>query len=766
MRTGKHDTNQQINPMKTTGSIGRYTLTAILLLLSLPLIAQRTVVRVVDDQTSEPCMYSNVLVNGLDGLFIDAGATNLQGEIVFELDKPAEITVSFVGYETHTETINPGGIKTIRLKTDFIAMDAVVVTGQYKPKPVDKSIYKIDVLDAKTLQERGVNNLAEALSNETGIRLNVDPATGTSIKMQGMGGENVKYLIDGVPVVGRVLGNIDLSQINVENIDHIEIVQGPMSVQYGTSAIAGVINIITKKNNYFKNIIRGNSYLDTKGNYNFGLYGSVIRGNHTFALSGNRNLFQGMDIDLHVDSLDADGHDRYMEFRPKLTYTADAEYAFSKNLFQLRVKSQYMNSLVKQYGNANEAMATANDADFLTTRSINSLVINGKISESLGYDIIGSYTYFGKQTHYIHADLYELTKEVTDTTSTVFNNIMTRGNFTYAPEESKISLMAGWDINYDNGSGDKIEEGAQMGDFALYLSSQYTPVEKLSLQPGIRFIYNTIYGAPVIPSFNLQWTIFKDLGFRASYARGFRAPSLKELYLDFKDSNHDVYGNKDLKAETTNSYNLSFNYAKQWERTMLKIEPGFFYNNGKDAIVLRIIPGTENSATYENLSRRRTLGGQINASFNHKTGLSLGLGASRIGETFDDEGKGEFLPMIYYNNYSINSKYSFRKLKAVLMANLKYYGETPVLAAIPEEAGGGHYHVFTDPYADLEFTVTKTLWKDRLSVIIGGKNLLDNYVRRTAGFRDYGQDNYQYEYIGALNYGRTWFVKLNLRLIK
>ena len=106
------------------------------------------------------------------------------------------------------------------------------------------------------MQERGVNNLAEALSNETSIRLTVDPSTGTSIELQGMGGENIKYLIDGVPVVGRVRGDIDLEQINMENVDHIEIVKGPMSVQYGTSAIAGVVNIITKQNSYFRNLAK------------------------------------------------------------------------------------------------------------------------------------------------------------------------------------------------------------------------------------------------------------------------------------------------------------------------------------------------------------------------------------------------------------------------------------------------------------------------------------------------------------------------------
>ena len=619
-------------------------------------------------------------------------------------------------------------------------------------------------MDAKTLQERGVNNLAEALSNETNIRLRVDPSLGTSIEMQGMGGENIKYLIDGIPLIGRVGGNIDLSQINMENVDHIEIIQGPMSVQYGTSALAGVINIITKKNNYFHDLLKSNVYADNKGTYNFGLHGSVIRGKNTFTISGNRSIFQGVDIDLNVDTSDIDGHNRYMEFKPKRIYNADAEYAFRNNDFQLMVKTQYMNSLLKNYSNYLEKIVLAYDADYYTTRSTNSLIISDKLSESLSYNVIGAYTYFGRETDLITSDLFLLTKEITKTSSTVFNNIMTRGNLTYAPQSKNFSFMGGWDINLDNGSGDRIEDGAEIGDYAFYVSSMYNPAERLSFQPGIRIIYNTIYGAPLIPSLNIQWFIFEKLNFRISYARGLRAPSLKELYLDFKDSNHDLSGNKDLKAETTNSYNFSLEYTRQTANHKISVEPGIFYNDGKDAITLIVTDAESNSATNVNLGGRRTLGGELNTSFMNRSGLMIGAGFSRIGETFDNEGEGDYLPMIFYNNYSFNAKYPFRKYNAVLMSNIKYYGRTPSLAPIPEDQGGGYYRVFTDPFGDMEITITKTFWRNRMNIVLGGKNLFNNFEGRTSGYIDYGQEGFQPSYSNPLNYGRTYFMKMNFKL--
>jgi outer membrane receptor for ferrienterochelin and colicins len=70
---------------------------------------------------------------------------------------------------------------------------------------------------------------------------------GSSVSINGISGEGVKILVNGVPMVGRIDGKIDISQINLTNVERIEIVKGPQSVIYGTDALGGVINIITKE---------------------------------------------------------------------------------------------------------------------------------------------------------------------------------------------------------------------------------------------------------------------------------------------------------------------------------------------------------------------------------------------------------------------------------------------------------------------------------------------------------------------------------------
>jgi hypothetical protein len=91
------------------------------------------------------------------------------------------------------------------------------------------------------------------------------------------------------------------------------------------------------------------------------------------------------------------------------------------------------------------------------------------------------------------------------------------------------------------------------------------------------------------------------------------------------------------------------------------------------------------------------------------------------------------------------------------MTNFKYYSETPsVIQDIDTEE---YYQVYTDPFADLEFTVTKLFWKNRLTVVLGGRNLMNNYERRTYGYRG-DQD----AFLSPINYGRTFFLRVNLQL--
>src|SRR5690606_10612570 len=145
-------------------------------------------------------------------------------------------------------------LSTDSLKSDFL--DEVVITGQFEPQSIKNSVFRVRTITTDQIRVQGATSIENILSSQIGIRFSNDLTLGESdIELMGMSGQNVKVLVDGIPIIDRGATKQSLSQIDVNNISRIEIVEGPMSVTYGTDALAGVINIITVKN-HAKNILR------------------------------------------------------------------------------------------------------------------------------------------------------------------------------------------------------------------------------------------------------------------------------------------------------------------------------------------------------------------------------------------------------------------------------------------------------------------------------------------------------------------------------
>ncbi|MEL7342252.1 MAG: TonB-dependent receptor plug domain-containing protein, partial [Bacteroidota bacterium] len=140
----------------------------------------------------------------------------------------------------------PGSIQAQTTSIDSFELEDVVITAQYQPQSLENAVQPIRVIGREKMDQMAAVSLGDVLSNELNIRLSQDIILGQSLSLQGLSGENVKIMIDGVPIIGRQGGSIDLTQINLLDIERIEVVEGPLSVNYGTNALAGTINLITK----------------------------------------------------------------------------------------------------------------------------------------------------------------------------------------------------------------------------------------------------------------------------------------------------------------------------------------------------------------------------------------------------------------------------------------------------------------------------------------------------------------------------------------
>jgi outer membrane receptor for ferrienterochelin and colicins len=720
----------------------RSILTGFLLFSAGWLQAQSPLITILDRKTGEPVIYANVSLESPEGGKPRYLVTNDEGTIHNIAETKSIIAISFVGYHVLRDTILPGESRTFYLEPAILNMEGVVITGQYTPERSDKSIYKVKVIGREEMASQAAVNLQEVLSTQLNVKMTHDAALGSKMKLQGIGGENVKILVDGVPVIGRMNGDIDLSQISTSNIERIEIVEGPMSVSYGTNALAGVINLITRDVVANKVEARLNTYAESVGQYN--IDGSVgqFKGKNTVLVSGGRNFFDGYsDNDTS----------RYLQWKPKQQVFGEAKYKRRLGDANLRISARYFDEYVLDKGTPQLATDTAagyyyykaRDGHYYTTRWDNSLSLTGLVGNQKYIDVMAAYSYYNRERRTTLKNLATLTEQPSASTAdydtTRFDAWTFRGTLSrFRMDTVTFNYQVGFDINLENGEGAKIDGGtAGIQDYAVFGSVKYRPWSNFTLQPGLRAAYNSKYDAPLTPSFNALYEISNRWTVRASYGRGFRAPSLKELYLDFVDLNHKIFGSDSLKAEHSDSYQLSFAYYSQTEKVAFKIEPDFFYNAMRDKIDLlpKTVVGNNNDTTevwvYTNADAFETYGGRLNVTYRHKGIFSLGFGAAYIGiyNVFDAEVE-ENNKFYYYPEFALNATYDHRITKIRLGVVYKYTGEV----TRDRITSGGRTEKYTEAaYNMLDVSLSRNFFDERVMLSIGAKNIFDVTDLKTTG---------------------------------
>eukprot|EP01030_Chromulinospumella_sphaerica_P034500 gene34500-biopygen17537 len=213
-----------------------------------------------------------------------------------------------------------------------------------------------------------------------------------------------------------------------------------------------------------------------------------------------------------------------------------------------------------------------------------------------------------------------------------------------------------------------------MGNYALYGSLEYKPVAGLTIRPGLRYGYNTSYKAPLVPSVNFLYELPSRWMLRASYARGFRQPGLKELYFDFVDINHNIHGNTTLRAEYSNNYAASATRGGRVGKVRYKMNVSAFYNDVRDLISLSPVLGsTANEYNYQNIGIYKTRGGQASADI-YMRNLTIGAGTSYIG-TYNPESEVYSVSQFSYSpEVRGNVTYGLPKYDASISLFYKYTG--------------------------------------------------------------------------------------------
>jgi outer membrane receptor for ferrienterochelin and colicins len=583
-----------------------------------------------------------------------------------------------------------------------------------------------------------------------------DGVLGTSLRMMGMSGANVKFLQDGVPLIGRMNGNFDLNQINLNNTDHVEVIEGPMSVIYGSNALAGVINIITKENRSSLLNATASAYTESVGLFNFDASISVNKKKHGLSLDGGRNFFGGFE---------APGDDsRDLTFKPRRQYFFDGYYIFSTGKLKLKVAGDYFNELLLDKGPLlGPYYETAFDNHFTTVRYSGRADASITLPKQHFISLLASVSIYDRIRETYFKDLTTLTEYpvrqswAQDTTK--IQSIVARGTFAKSNPDKKFNYQTGFDINDERGTGKKIDGGTQeIGDYAAFISVTYNPVKVLSLQPGIRFIYNTKYDAPLVYALSARWTIFDGLNMRFSYSRGFRTPDIKELYLVFVDVNHNVKGNSDLLAEKSNNFNLNLNFSREEKNAAWSFDLSGFYNFIQNKIELAQTGG-DLEYRYENVSRYKTAGLNGSISYSLYPSFKMQLGFSETGVTGSPEEGIPYEKFKWSPEVTFSPSYRFIKPDITLSLYYKYSGAAPQLVFDEQQL----LWQWVDPYNMMDFTASKGFWNNRIRLSTGVKNIFNTTVVPTTGSQGGAHSGGSGNNIA---WGRTVFLKLSFQFNK
>ncbi|MEM9679291.1 MAG: TonB-dependent receptor plug domain-containing protein, partial [Bacteroidota bacterium] len=432
-------------------------------------------------------------------------------------------------------------VKKDSVKTE--KLDEVVVTGQINPQSVDQSVFEVKVIGRREIEKRAGVNLADLLNQTLNINVTPNLSNGRSgFEIFGFDGEYVKVLIDNVPLVNENgYGNgADLTLINLDDVERIEIVEGSMGVQYGANAVAAVINIITKKSSKYETEVSVYLQEETAGSE----YAIFEEGRHIQSFSAThyfndklflrvgalRNDFAGFFGDRLGESHDDNDGLRGHTWLPKSQINPNLMLNYADdNDFSVYYRFDYFNEVINRYNNSvnlntnpstDTDNPTAQDEEFDNNRFIHTVNAMGKINKELSYNIIASYQSqqndIERYTYVIRDDERQNIENEEVLSRSAFFSRATLGNIF---KTDNFNLQAGYEMNVEEGFADSSVLGIveseevrreSLNNYGAFLSSEYKFSDRFLIKPGFRTEFTNLFGPQFLVSLSSSYKFKND----------------------------------------------------------------------------------------------------------------------------------------------------------------------------------------------------------------------------------------------------------------
>ncbi|MBS9774680.1 MAG: TonB-dependent receptor [Tenacibaculum sp.] len=635
-------------------------------------------------------------------------------------------------------------------------LNEVMVTATRTIRQLSSLPLPVQIVSKKEIKNINSLRLSDLLSEQTGLTIVQDHGKG--IQMQGMDASYTLILIDGVPLVGRTAGTLDLSRITVGNIKQIEIVKGASSSLYGSEALAGVINIITEKpSEGFKgeinsrtDVVRGsniNSNVSANLNYKKEKFG--------FSLFANRYGSGGYDLDKSTKIKTVDPYHNY-------TFNTKFSYNFSKDLL-LYLSGRYYKENQK---NITDNFKGENNKDEWNTH----LKLDYKYNKKWAYyaDLYATHYKINSYLNNLDGSRYS---------EYYYKHLLVRPEMriTYNPIKNH-SFIGGLGWTHETLNKSTFENTPQFNSPYVYLQYDTNITEKLNVVLGGRFDKHSEYKSQFSPKGAIRYAFNDIIALKGSVGYGYKAPSFNQLYLDWTNPTvgYSAIGHnllkkrmedfkkegqiagiitplsefeKDLRPESS----LSFNVGIQLKPiSSLSIDVNVFRNNIKDLIETRAIArktNGQNVFSYKNVNKVYTEGLEVNTTWKPIEQLKISAGYQLLfAKAKDIEGqfeqgkvyarkkgtyldfklkKQDYFGLFNRSRHMANAKIFYNIPKLNLDANIRAtYRSKYGLYDTNNNSYLDVYDEFINGYAIIDFAINKTIYKN-YKIGFGVDNLLN-----------------------------------------
>jgi len=538
---------------------------------------------------------------------------------------------------------------------DAIRKDDIVVTATGVPQSPEDIGQAVTVIDRQTIEQRQTVALSDLLATTPGVTVTRNGGLGTltAVRIRGAEGEQTLTLIDGVRVndPSSPGGAFDFANLLAGSIDHVEVLRGPNSVPWGSQAIGGVVNVTT---------MQPADGLQARGNVEYGSFNSVFANGGVSGKSGivaaslNAGYLKTDGISAAASGTEPDGY-------RQVGATGRVQVALTDTI-SLDLRGYYAHSKVDIDGFAFvPPYLPIDDAEYAKTQELygyaglNADFLNGRFKNRVAFTIAD-----------INRDNFD------PSFSTTTPSFLARGRserYQYQGDfqvTQQVRFVAGAEhetTRFNDGTLFK-----SRGVTSFYGEAILSPINRLIITGGLRYDDDSAFGGHTTWGANAVYTLPTETTIRASYAEGFKVPTLYQLYGPFG------LGNKDLKPETARSYDIGIEQkligntvsaSATWfhrdTTNQIDYDPGTFsYGNIDRAraegveIALNMRPSNTLtlSAAYSFIdakNRARTDANfgndlarrphqSVSASIDWKTPIGLGVGATvlTVGDSFDD----------------------------------------------------------------------------------------------------------------------------------